>query len=161
MKRILTIFILLIYCTLRLLAQDQIEIKAVFEKYAKTDGVVYVQLSHDILSQGSNLSLYKSMLIKKATEEQENEISGALLSNNKEWKALSSVTKNGNIESATYHVGKDKTRKLNTYLLLKNKNKKLTILYIEGSFAPNQLEHELKKLKDLFIYVNNEKVRIQ
>lgn len=159
-KKIILLIIVTIACSLHIIGQNQVNIKAVFDKYGKQHGTVYVQLSHDILSQGSNLSLYKSMMIQNVEKIQEQQTLTELLAERESWKVMSEITKSGTIESGIYHLGKDNTKKLNTYLLIKNKNKAMTILYIEGSFPPQRLDEELKKLKDLFIYVNNNKVRL-
>lgn len=159
-RKIIIIITLLSIACIHAWGQSNTDIKSVFDKYGKQQGVVFVQLSHDILSQGSNISVYKSMTIKESKEIKTKEISRQLLNNKNDWKTISEVQKNGVVESGSYNLGKDESGKLNTFLLLKNKNQKLTILYLEGSFASNHLDRELKSLKDLFIYVNNEKVKL-
>ena len=74
---------------------------------------------------------------------------------------VSEVNKNGKVESGTYYVGKDKSGKTGEYILYKNKPDKITIVYLKGNFPPARLDSELKKLKDLFIYVNDKRLKIQ
>ena len=58
----------MLYCLLQIVsmsvvAQDHLNIKSIFDKYGKQEGSVLVQLSSDILSQGSNITFYKSLII--------------------------------------------------------------------------------------------------
>jgi hypothetical protein len=45
-------------------------------------------------------------------------------------------------------------------LFTNNKSKKMTLIYIKGNFPPDQLGKELLELKDLFIKVNNKKIKL-
>lgn len=154
----------IIYCffllfSATLLAQEPPKIKDIFDKYGKQEGSVLVQLSSDILSQGSNITFYKSLIIEKDNKtEQEilsavkEEIAGKII--------ISEVKKSGQIESGSYYLG-TKSLKVSEFILYKNKGGKITIVFLKGKFPSNNLERELKKLKDLFIYVNNKRLKIQ
>lgn len=140
-------------------SQQQAEIKAVFSKYEKQKGTIAVQLSRDVLSQGCNLHLYKSLSFADIDNEEKNNIIQELLVSKKQYSAISEVIQNGKIQSGSYSLGKSQQNK-NMYLLIKSSNRKLNIVYIEGDVAPNQLEKELKKFKNLFVYSNNKKINL-
>ncbi|MFV0468583.1 MAG: hypothetical protein ACK5MK_06620 [Dysgonomonas sp.] len=139
-------------------AQDHLKIKEVFDKYGKQKGSVLVQLSTDILSQGNcRISVYKSLVMDEdapktqfATQSIEVDI--------KKGSKISETNKNGKLELATYTLKVN--NKSNEYILYKNKSKKITLVYLKGDFPPQQLDSELNKLKDLFIYVNNKRIKI-
>ena len=152
-------FLIFICFSISAFSQDQAEIKAVFDKYERRKGTVAVQLSQDVLSQGCNLHLYKSLSFADIEDEEKNNILQSLLLNKKQYSVISEVIKNGKIQSGSYSLGKSKNNK-ESYLLIKSNNNKLNVVYIVGDVAPNQLEKELKKLKQLFIYSNNKKINI-
>ena len=139
-------------------AQDHLKIKEVFDKYGKQKGSVLVQLSTDILSQGNcRISVYKSLVMDEdapktqfTTQSIEVDI--------KKGSKISETNKNGKLELATYTLKVN--NKSNEYILYKNKSKKITLVYLKGDFPPQQLDSELNKLKDLFIYVNNKRIKI-
>lgn len=141
-------------------AQNHLKIKTVFDKYGKQDGSVLVQLSTDILSQGSRITFYKS-LITDYSLQKNNDAIAALAIDVTKGEKISEVKKDGIIESGTYYIKSKKTDAEYEYILFKNKSKKMTIVYLKGDFPPQQLDHELKKLKDLFIYVNNKRIKLQ
>lgn len=152
-------FLIFICFSVSVFAQDQAEIKAVFEKYERRKGTVAVQLSQDVLSQGCNLQLYKSLSFAELEDEEKTKIVQSLLQKKKEYSVISEAIKNGKIQSGSYSLGKTRNNK-ESYLLIKSNGNRLNVVYIVGDVAPNQLEKELKKLKQLFIYSNNKKINI-
>ena len=151
------IFLLSCFSTV---AQNHLEIKTVFDKYGKQEGSVLVQLSTDVLSQGSRMILYKS-LITDYSPQKNKEIIDALNSDMKKGVKITEVKKDGVLESGTYYLKDQGSNKEYEYILYKDKSKKITIVYIKGNFPPQQLNDELKKLKDLFIYVNDKRIKLQ
>lgn len=142
-------------------AQDHLKIKKAFDKYGKQEGSILVQLSSDILSQGnSRIKLYKSLITDEDSEKLR-EITSALNLDIQSGNKISEVKKDGQIESGTYCVKSNKTDGSYEYILYKRKSKKITLVYVKGNFAPQSLDSELKKLKDLFIYVNNKRIKLQ
>lgn len=158
LKKIIPVLIFICF-SVSVFAQDQAEIKAVFKKYERRKGTVAVQLSQDVLSQGSNLYLYKSLSFADVGEEEKNNIIQSLLQKKKEYSVISEAIKNGKIQSGSYSLGKTRNNK-ESYLLIKSNDNRLNVVYIVGDVAPNQLDKELKKLKQLFIYSNNKKINI-
>lgn len=141
------------------IAQDHLRIKDVFNKYGKQEGSILVQLSTDILSPKSNITLYKSLIINY-TPQLESEIMSAVKTDINNKIIISEVKRSGHIESGSYYLGYNKSKE-NEFILYKNKGGKITLVYLKGDFPSGHLEVELKKLKDLFIYVNNKRLKIQ
>ena len=157
MKHKILILICLLQVPLLATAQDHLGIKNIFDKHGKQEGSVLVQLASDVLSQGSNITLYKSLVMDYSAPKEQDilfYLKQDIIS------IISEVKKNGKTESGTYLVasGKDK---LYEYILYKNKANKITVVYLKGTFPPKKLDSELNKLKDLFIYVNNKRLKIQ
>lgn len=151
--------LLCILLSLSVYGQQQDKVTDVLSKHGKQKGSVLVQLSKDVLSKGSNLSLYKSLIIDNIEQERREEILDELLPHLNRWENLSEVRKQGIIESGTYYISRADD-KGNQFLLIKNSKQQLTIIYIKGNFGVDQLQEELKKLKDLFIYINNKRIKI-
>jgi hypothetical protein len=78
----------------------------------------------------------------------------------KNGRILMESRKNGEVESGYYCLTKQNNAKEYEYILFTNKSKKMTLIYIRGHFLPNRLEHELDKLKKLFIKVNNKQIKL-
>lgn len=157
--KILILFFLLLAIPYYAFAQENLAIKEVFDKYGKQDGSVLVQLSSDVLSQGSSRITYYKSLIMDINSTKEREVQQALKADIANNLIISEVKKSGRVESGTYYLGNK--GKIHMYILYKNKSNKMTIVYLEGKFSTNKLDNELKKLKDLFIYVNNKRIKLQ
>lgn len=157
MKRKIFILNCLLLTILSATAQEHLGIKNIFDRYGKQEGSVLVQLASDVLSQGSNISLYKSLVMDYSTQKEQD-----ILSYLKQdvTSIISDVKKNGKTESGMYLVGPAKEKNYE-YVLYKNKSNKITVVYLKGNFPPKKLDSELNKLKDLFIYVNNKRLKIQ
>ena len=157
MKRKIFILNCLLLIILSATAQNHLGIKNIFDKYGKQEGSILVQLGLDVLSQGSDITYYKSLVMDYSTQKEQD-----ILSYLKQdvTSIISEVKKSGKTESGTYLVGTEKD-KVYEYILYKNKSNKITVVYLKGNFPPKELDSELKKLKDLFIYVNNKRLKIQ
>ncbi len=160
MKRILILSFLISLVTGNLMAQKDLQADKIFETYGKQKGAVLIELSTDILAGHTNMKVYKSLtiatddpLVAATTAAIENDINGG--------SKLIETQKNGKIETGYYCLKKKEGSSMYEYILYKEKSKKITLIYIRGTFPPNKLESELNKLKDLFIYVNNKRVKLQ
>ncbi|MFV0419709.1 MAG: hypothetical protein ACK5KT_13390 [Dysgonomonas sp.] len=156
------IFILLCIfqvASVSLMSQEHLKIKNIFDKYGKKEGSILVQLSSDVLSQGSNMTFYKSLIINQ-NKQVETEILDAVKADTNNKIIVSEVKKNGAIESGSYYLGNNSSP-TSEFILYKNKSGKITLVYLKGNFPSGHLDEELKKLKDLFIYVNNKRLKIQ
>ncbi|WP_165041718.1 hypothetical protein [Dysgonomonas sp. ZJ709] len=157
--------ILILLCMTQMIAlgafaQNHLKIKTVFDEYGKQDGSVLVQLSTDILSQGSKITLYKSLIMDESDRKNQ-QIRQAIEVDIQNGTKISELKKDGKVESGMYYLGINKSSGTNEYILYKNKSRKITLVYLQGDFPPQQLEYELQKLKDLFIYVNNKRLKLQ
>ncbi|OJU52540.1 MAG: hypothetical protein BGN96_17690 [Bacteroidales bacterium 45-6] len=157
-QKALILFFLFQLVVLGASAQNHLKVKEIFDKYGKQEGAVLVQLSSDVLAQGSNLTFYKSLMLD-AHPAREQDLLNALNQDIRNGQIVSEVKKGGKVESGTYLVGM--SGKASEFILYKNKSGKIVLVYLKGNFRPNQLSDELKKLKDLFIYVNNKRLKIQ
>lgn len=160
-KRIIYLICMCQVMTLSLMAQEQLKIQRIFDKFGKKNGSILVLLSTDILSQGkSDITLYKSLMME-ANEEQSDEIYEALKADLSNAVVITEVKKNGLLETGTYYITPNSNTKSREYILYKHKGKNVTLVYLTGHFKPEKLDKELNKLKDLFIYVNNKRIKVQ
>ena len=156
MKKICISFILGFLFFPKLQAQEHLQIKQAYDKYGKEKGAVFVQLSKDILSQGNtNIRFYKSMLIQEDTEKAA-WILELIRADQTEAYNLREVSSGNKIETLICQVRSEKTEG-NEYILYKNDNGQISLVYIRGNFPPDALNQELNKLKDLFIKVRKKK----
>ncbi len=161
MKRILILSSLIFLITGgNLMAQKDLLVNKIFETYGKQKGAVLIELSTDILAGHTNMKVYKSLtiaaddpVVAATTAAIENDINSG--------SKLIETQKNGKIETGYYCLKKNENSSMYEYILYKEKSKKITLIYIRGTFPPNKLESELNKLKDLFIYVNNKRIKLQ
>lgn len=159
-KILLLSFLLSLFWGGNIIAQTNLEVDKIFETYGKQKGTILIELSTDILAGHTQMKLYKSLtiasndpLIAATTTAIENDIEGGM--------KLIETLKNGNIETGYYCLKKKDGSSMYEYILYKEKSKKMTLIYIRGNFSPQHLERELSKLKDLFIYVNNKRIKLQ
>lgn len=145
--------------------QEDLNISKIFGDYGKQEGSVLIELAKDVLGNHTKINRYKSLIIPsdssilRTTREailndftqKENYGNGVILMESK---------KDGKVESATYALGKEENSKVYEYILFMNKSKKMTLIYIKGNFPPQQLEEELSKLKNLFIKVNDKRIKL-
>jgi len=152
LKKIIFIFICQL-AILPLLAQGNMSVKNVFDQYGKQKGSIMLQLSTDILSPKTNISFYKSLVTK-----QDDNIYGSIISALDDialqGTRLTEIRKNGKLENAAYYMVTNKTGNEYDYFLFNYKNDQITLVYMKGKFSPKELDKELKKLKELFIYIN-------
>ncbi|MDR0559497.1 MAG: hypothetical protein LBG92_04965, partial [Prevotellaceae bacterium] len=77
----------------------------------------------------------------------------------KNGKILMENRKDGKTVTGYYCI-KRQDSKHYEYILFTDKSQKMTLIYIRGNFPPDKLEDELNKLKDLFIEVNNKRIKL-
>ena len=163
-KKLFILFCLCQLITISAFTQDHLNIKSVFDKYGKQKGSVLVQLSTDVLSQGNSKVTYYKSLITEINDESNNEKSLAIIEalekDIKLGSKISEIKKGGKLESGNYSFKVKNSNNTYDYILFKRKSKQLTLIYMRGDFPPDKLDRELKKLKDLFIYVNNKRIKL-
>ena len=151
MKKICILFMFSLLLP-QLQAQEYLHIKNAFDKYAKEKGAVFVQLSKDILSKGdTRIRFYKSMIISD-NRQKADWILNLIEADRTEPDDLRKSSSGNKITTLICQIKSGKTRE-NEYILYKNIDKKVSLVYIRGDFLPEELDQELNKLKDLFIYV--------
>jgi ribulose kinase len=139
-------------------SQNNLNIESIFLNYGKSKGAALVELAQDVLGNHTHINRYKSLtipsdtgIISAATKAIEQDLKhGEIMLENK---------KDGRIETGYYYMKKHSSADYE-YILFTDTSRKITLIYIRGKFPPNQLEDELNKLKDLFIKVNNKRVKL-
>ncbi|GHT39531.1 hypothetical protein AGMMS49965_05810 [Bacteroidia bacterium] len=128
-------------------AQEGLNIDRIFNDYGRQKGSVLLVLAKDVLGEHSKISQYKSLIVASADS--------AMLSNT--CAAIGSDLGADGTVMYSLRMGKSTTYE---YALLSYKAKKMTLIYIKGDFPPDELNAELKKLKNLFIRVNNKQIKL-
>jgi hypothetical protein len=144
-------------------AQEGLNIEKIFDDYGKQKGSTLIELAKDVLGNHTKISRYKSLIIP-ADSSLFNATRLAILDDfvkhSSNGVVLMESKKDGKVEAATYSLGKIGTSSTYEYILFTHKARKMTLIYIKGNFSPEQLDSELKKLKDLFIKVNNKQIKL-
>ena len=140
-------------------AQQNLKINLIFENYGMKEESILVELSTDVLSNNTKISFYKSLVMTENIVRQ-NECIEAINHDLSGGSKLIETLKNGKIETGYYVLKHDKKSKTYEYILYKNKSKKITLVYLKGNFPPHELEDELDELKNLFIYVNKKRIKL-
>ncbi|MDR2086287.1 MAG: hypothetical protein LBP72_03845 [Dysgonamonadaceae bacterium] len=154
---------ILLFCLLTAVlpanAQKGLNIETIFHDYGKREGSILIELAGDILKGHTRIKRYKSLIINsdsaivRATVE-------SIQNDLKDGRILMESRQNGAIESGYYCLTKADDSDEYEYILFTNKPEKMTVIYIRGNFAPQRLDDELKKLKNLFIKVNNKQIKL-
>jgi hypothetical protein len=140
-------------------AQNKLHIETLFDDYGKQEGSILIELGKDVLGNHTQITRYKSLIIS-ADQQTEKIIREAIQKDIVDGEIFIESTKNGKEQLAYYSLKKEKKTAPYEYILFTTKNAKTTLIYVTGNFAPNQLQHELEKLRSLFIKVNNERVKL-
>ena len=150
--------VFLLTCSMK--AQQNLKINLIFENYGMKEESILVELSTDVLSNNSKILFYKSLIMNENTI-RESDCIETIKHDLEGGSKLMETLKNGKIETGYYVLKHEKRSKTYEYILYKNKSKKLTLVYLKGNFPPQELEQELERLKDLFIYVNKKRIKLQ
>jgi hypothetical protein len=139
-------------------AQNDLHIDTVFQNHGKQKGAILIELAKDVLSGRTQINRYKSMILPSDTGMM-NVTVNAIRQDLKNGKVLLENKKDGKIETGYYCLKRPDSPEYE-YILFTHKSRKITLIYLKGKFPPNQLENELNKLKDLFIKVNNKRIKL-
>ncbi|GBU06723.1 hypothetical protein AwDysgo_00540 [Bacteroidales bacterium] len=139
--------------------QENLEISKIFSEFGKLEGSTLVQLGTDVLDKNTKINFYKSLALPR-TSEAEIRIDMALEIDCLNGEKIVESKKNGMVETAYYVLVKERGNGEYRYVLYKNKSKKIYLIYLKGDFPPQELEAELEKLKDLFIFVNKKRIKL-
>lgn len=140
-------------------AQKNLNIENIFENYGKKEGSVLIELAKDVLGSHTKINRYKSMIISFDSQIADICIN-AVKTDIKDGTVIMESTKGGKIETAYYCLKRDDNSADYEYILFTKKNKKITLIYLQGDFKPQKLESELNILKNLFITVNNKQIKL-
>lgn len=151
-KTMLFIIICLV-ATPPLSAQNNAAVKSVFDRYGKQKGSIMIQLSTDILSPKTDITFYRSLVIKQNDIIYQT-VASALEDVANQGTKLTEIRKNGKLENAAYSIPVNSDNNEYDYILYNYTDSQITLVYMKGKFPPKNLDKELKKLKDLFIYIN-------
>ncbi len=141
-------------------AQTGLQTEKIFETYGKQKGAILLELATDVLGDHTRMTLYKSLVVP-SEDPTVAAIATAIGNDIAGGSKLMETQKNGRTETGYYCLKRNLESKTYEYILYKEKSKKITLVYIRGDFPPHQLENELGKLKDLFVYVNNKRIKLQ
>lgn len=125
----------------KLLAQDDLQIRKVFDKFGHHKNVVMVELSGDML-QSYNLTLYKSISIKEESSAVDF-ILRCLKKDQEGAKKIKQVVKAGDLYSAYYQLAKKGSD--NRFILYKNEDETATLIYIETPIETDNIVNLLLK----------------
>lgn len=139
-------------------AQNNLNIETVFQDHGKQKGAVFIELAKDVLSGHTQISRYKSLILPSDTGVV-NATVNAIQKDLKNGKILMENKKDGKTETGYYCLKRQDSTDYE-YILFTDKSPKMTLIYLKGAFPPDQLEDELNKLKDLFIKVNNKRIKL-
>jgi hypothetical protein len=141
-------------------AQRILSIDTLFANYGKQKGSIMIELAKDVLDGHTQIERYKC-LIADANPEIIRQVETALQSDFSEenryayQNVLKEIKEDGKIRTVYYVFVREKFSSVWEYILYTNKNKKFTLIYLKGDFPDALLDEELKKLKNLFIEINN------
>ncbi len=160
MKQKMIVLLLFLFIGGTMMAQTNLQIDKVFETYGKQKGAVLIELSTDVLADHTKMKLYRSLIIP-SSDPMIAAAAAAIENDIIDGSKLVETQKNGRTETGYYVLKRKDNSGIYEYILYKEKSKKMTLIYIRGTFPPQQLENELTKLKDLFIYVNDKRIKLQ
>jgi hypothetical protein len=157
LKKIFFSTVFLLACTFAG-AQNDLNVETIFQNHGKQKGAVLIELAKDVLGGYTQISRYKSLILPSDTGIVRATIY-AIEQDLKDGKILMETKKDGKIETGYYCLKKQESTE-HEYILFTDKSRKITLIYLRGQFPPSQLENELNKLKDLFIKVNNKRIKL-
>jgi hypothetical protein len=141
-------------------AQKGLSIESIFQAYGKRDGSVLIELAKDVLGNNhTKINLYKSLIVSSDSAIVNASLK-AILSDRENGSILLESQKNGKIETGYYCLEKKENSPDYEYILFTNKSRKMTLIYLKGNFPPSRLEEELDQLKNLFLKVNNKRIKL-
>jgi len=155
-KIVLSAIFLLIYIFVG--AQNNLNVETIFQEHGKQKGAIFIELAKDVLSDHTQINRYKSLILPSDTGVV-NATINAIQKDLKNGKILMENKRDGKIETGYYCLKRQDSMDYE-YILFTDKSLKMTLIYLKGAFPPNQLENELNKLKDLFIKVNNKRIKL-
>ncbi|MDR2804692.1 MAG: hypothetical protein LBB85_03490 [Dysgonamonadaceae bacterium] len=140
-------------------AQKDLDIAAIFDEYGRQEGAILIELGKDVLGDHTRIKHYKSLIVPSDTA-MVRMTEAAIDRDTQDGLKILESKKNGKIESISCCLKKDKKAPEYEYILYSCQSRKMTLIYVRGNFPPEELENELSKLKNLFIKVNNKRLKL-
>ena len=141
-------------------AQKELNIDCIFSELGKLEGSILVELHKDVLGNHTHIHFYKSLTLTVNTD-QIKSVEEAVTKDVKTGRVIFQSAGNGKVETASYCLEKLTESPHYEYILFSVRSKKMTLMYIKGQFQPHHLDNELNKLKNLFITVNNKRIKLK
>lgn len=148
MNKIIRITLTLILLTTSsfVMAQQDLRIASIFQKYGKQKGVTMVELSNELVDI-YEMKLYKSLSFKDA-ENALPDILNCLEEDRKKAKKVKEVISEGKIQSGYYQLPQAK-EDINRFILFKTGKKgSAALIYLEGALDADDLVTLLFMKKD-------------
>ena len=146
-------------------AQKGLHIDSIFRDYGKREGSTLIELAKDVLGNHTNIYRYKSLITVSDSlmlERTRQAVKSDFIEHGKYGNGVifKESLKDGKLVEATYCMGKAEESADYEYILFSVKKRKMTLIYLRGKFSPIQLYNELDQLKNLFIEVNNKRIKL-
>ncbi|NDV81468.1 hypothetical protein [Bacteroides sp. 51] len=142
----ITLTILLLSLSGHIMAQQDLKIASVFQKYGKQKGVTMVELSNELVDI-YEMKLYKSLSFKDVGNALP-DILNCLEEDRKKAKKVKEVVSEGKIQSGYYQLPQAK-EDINRFILFKTGKKgSATLIYLEGALDADDLVTLLFMKKD-------------
>jgi len=158
-KRVILLFLGMLFLTSNVKAGEEICVLSVFEKYGYGKGVTMLEASKDLLKQ-YKIKQYKSIIFEDGTEALP-EIRACIEKDKVGAEKIKEVVHNGLIMNGFYRLKTEikryfslgmkgimptftKSREMNHYLIFKVQEKKVTLVYVEGALTTEELVEMLK-----------------
>lgn len=131
------LIILLLSAGADLMAQQELQIASVFQKYGKQRGVTMVELSNELVDI-YEMKLYKSLVFKDV-EDALPDILRCLEADKKQAKKVKEVVTGGQIQSGYYQLPQLKEN-INRFILFRvGKKGSASLIYLEGELEADDL----------------------
>jgi len=146
-------------------AQTGLCVDTLFSDYGRLRGSVLIDLAKDVLGDYTQINRYKCLIISESSvkaKQVEDAVKRDFGSRNRfgNGLVLKEIIKNGQVRTVYYLLGKDSGVSFNEYVLYSRRNDKITLVYLNGEFAADNLNEELEMLKNLFIKVNDKQIKL-
>ncbi|MDR1683506.1 MAG: hypothetical protein LBS25_09030 [Candidatus Symbiothrix sp.] len=146
-------------------AQKGLHIDSIFRDYGKREGSTLIELAKDVLGNHTKINRYKSLIAVSDSlmfERTRQAVKADFIDHGSYGNRVifKESLKDGQLVDAAYCLGKAKESADYEYILFSVKKQQMTLIYLRGKFPPLQLYNELEQLKNLFIEVNNKRIKL-
>ena len=158
-KRVILLFLGMLFLTSSVKAGEKFCVLSVFDKYGYGKGVTMLEASKDLLKQ-YKIKQFKSIVFEDGTEALP-EIRACIEKDKVNAIKIKEIVHDGLITSGFYRLKTEmkryfsvgmkgimptftKSREINHYLIFKVQEKKVTLIYVEGSLTTDELVELLK-----------------